>query len=353
MTHIFKLVSVLFLFFLFSFSAASSAAKPAFAQTGNSELKLTSSPLPINLKVNPGDSVSTDIKIKNDGLNSENIKVTLMKFKADSETGAPLLLDREPGDTYFDWVSFSENQFQLPGNEWKTIAVTINVPATASFGYYYAIVFSRADQPIATDGQKAVLTGGMATLVLLEAQVPNAKREVRVTDFSVGKQLFEFLPANFSVKLRNTGNVHLVPRGNIFITKNDKAVATLDVNPSIGSILPDSPRNFSPAWSDGFPVFQAKQKDGQAVVDAEGNPETELKWDFKDASKLRFGKYTAKLFLVYDDGQRDVPIEGEVSFWVVPWRLVIYVLIIIIVPALMVYLYMKWRMKKLKRQYEK
>ncbi|MCX6761281.1 MAG: hypothetical protein NTY33_00330, partial [Candidatus Moranbacteria bacterium] len=49
----------------------------------------------------------------------------------------------------------------------------------------------------------------------------------------------------------------------------------------------------------------------------------ELKWNFADASKLRWGKYTAKLVLVYDNGQRDVPIEGEVAFWVLPWRLLI------------------------------
>jgi hypothetical protein len=26
--------------------------------------------------------------------------------------------------------------------------------------------------------------------------------------------------------------------------------------------------------------------------------------------------------MVYDNGQRDVPIEATVSFWVIPWRLV-------------------------------
>ncbi|MDP2837693.1 MAG: hypothetical protein Q8O53_00240, partial [Candidatus Moranbacteria bacterium] len=50
--------------------------------------------------------------------------------------------------------------------------------------------------------------------------------------------------------------------------------------------------------------------------------------DWNDASKLRFGKYTAKLLLIYDDGQRDVPIEGEVSFWVVPWRMLIALLVV-------------------------
>jgi hypothetical protein len=56
MTHISKTFLILFLTFLFSFSAA-------LAQTGNSDLRLTSSPLPINLKVKPGDSITTDIKI--------------------------------------------------------------------------------------------------------------------------------------------------------------------------------------------------------------------------------------------------------------------------------------------------
>jgi hypothetical protein len=38
--------------------------------------------------------------------------------------------------------------------------------------------------------------------------------------------------------------------------------------------------------------------------------------------KLRWGKYTANLLLVYDDGTKDVPIEGTLSFWVIPWRLI-------------------------------
>ena len=54
----------------------------------------------------------------------------------------------------------------------------------------------------------------------------------------------------------------------------------------------------------------------------------ELSWDFNQASKLRYGKYTARLLLVYDDGQRDVPIESVVSFWVMPWRLIGVALIV-------------------------
>jgi hypothetical protein len=273
--------------------------------------------------VDPGTSVSAQIKIKNDGIGEENIKVSLMKFKADEATGTPMLAERESGDDFFDWVVFSENNFPLPTNEWKTITTTFNVPKTASFGYYYAIVFSRAEESVPKGERQTVITGGTATLVLLEVIVPDAKREVEVTSFTADKRIYEFLPATFTVKLRNTGNVHIAPRGNIFINIGDKKdIAILEINPNKGSILPNSPREFSEKWSDGFPYYGTRQADDRIVLDETGKAVQELKWNFGEMSKLRWGKHTAKLLLYYDDGERDVPIESEISFWVIPWRLI-------------------------------
>lgn len=331
-----KFAVCLFAVFIFLLSLPASAQTPAGPPAGEAgDLRLTTSPLPINLKTAPGSAVTAQLKVKNDGTKTENIKVSLMKFKADPVTGAPMLLDREPADDFFNWVSFSENTFTLPANEWKTITATFNVPDTASFGYYYAVVFSRADEQVKKEERQTIITGGTATLVLLEAQVPGAKREIQVIEFSADKKMYEFLPAAFTVKLRNTGNVHIAPRGNIFINKGSKSdVAILEINPGQGSILPDSPRTFEEKWADGFPVYRAKTENGSAVLDDQGNQVYELKWDFKDASKLRFGKYTAKMLLVYDDGKRDVPIEGEVSFWVVPWRVMGGLLIVAIFALL-------------------
>jgi hypothetical protein len=61
---------------------------------------------------------------------------------------------------------------------------------------------------------------------------------------------------------------------------------------------------------------------GQPVMGKDGKATQTLKWDFSHANRLRFGHYTAHLVMVYDNGQRDVPIEATVSFWVIPWRLV-------------------------------
>ena len=65
-----------------------------------------------------------------------------------------------------------------------------------------------------------------------------------------------------------------------------------------------------------------------------GETEMELKWNWSDLSKIRFGHYNAKVLMIYDDGAHDVPVEGEVSFWVIPWRIIGGALIIFIVLLL-------------------
>lgn len=292
----------------------------AFAQDGS--LRLVTSPLPISLVAEPGTSISTELKVKNAGTEAENIKIDILKFKAYEETGKPALQDIESTDEFAKWVSFSEPTFTLLPEEWKTVTATFTVPKEASFGYYYAFVFTRVKDKEDLAPKETAVVGGTATLVLLEARVPEAKREIAVAEFSTDKTVYEFLPVNFTVSLKNAGNVHVAPRGNIFLSRgDDKDVALLELNPGKGSILPDSTRVFDTAWKDGFPVYEETIEDGKVVLDELGKQTYHLTWNFENASNLRIGKYTAKMLLVYDDGTRDIPIEGVVSFWVMPWRL--------------------------------
>ena len=126
------------------------------------------------------------------------------------------------------------------------------------------------------------------------------------------------------MSLKNSGNVHVAPRGNIFLSRgSEKNIALLELNLSKGSILPDSTRIFETDWKDGFPVYEETIENGQVVLDETGVQTYHLTWDWQNASHLRFGKYTATMLLIYDDGTRDIPIEGVVSFWVMPWRLIV------------------------------
>jgi len=319
------------------------------AQTPSGRLHLTTSPLPISLKAKPGETVETELRVRNSGSGTENLKVGLMKFSAIGEEGKPRLEEREPGDDYFDWVKFSRTQFQAPPNEWQSIKMTITLPKKAAFGYYYAVTFLRADpgaNPSPTDSQlESGVRGGSATLVLLEADVPGAKRKISLEDFQVSKRTYEFLPARFSIKLRNEGTIHTAPTGTVFVNRGSKQIATIGVNTTKGNILPGSTRIFTSEWTEGFPAYRTKEVDGKVAL-KDGQPVYELVWDTGQLKNLRFGKYTATLVAVYDDGTRDVPLEATVSFWVIPWRLIFAAVAVPLVPALAVYVIMRRRLKR-------
>jgi hypothetical protein len=315
----------------------------------DTSFNLVTSPLPISLSGPPGSTLTTDIRVKNGGNHDEKLKVSLMKFSAYGDTGKPAIADRGPGDDYFDWVGFSPQSFDAPPNVWKSVHMTIKLPGSAAFGYYYAVVFSRAGSPQKPVGKQNVLLGSTAVLVLVDAQVPNAKRDANIVSFTADKNVYEFLPATFSVKIHNSGNVHLVPSGNVFISKGKQQVAVLHINAAQGNVLPKSNRIFATSWNDGWPAYLPKQSNGKAVLDSADKPVTSLQWGSSKLSKLRFGHYTAHLTMAYDNGQRDVPLEAAVGFWVIPWRLIALVIVLpAILIALVVYLYASRR--RLKRQ---
>ena len=315
------------LVFILSLSSSPAHALPAF--------NITSSPLPIELIAFPGQTVTADLRVQNSGTDSAKIKVSLLKFKASGTNGQPQLLPRQAGDDFFDWVSFSKTSFIANPNIWNTVTMTIKTPSDSAFGYYYAVVFSQdsvIDTVTATPTSK--LNGAAATLVLLNVQSAGEKKKVEVASFYTSKKLYEYLPVTFNVAVKNVGNIHLVPRGSIYISRDHKkTIAVIDVNPNAGNTLPSSTRAFSVAWSDGFPVYDNKlDSNGSPVNGKDGKPILKIKYDFSKTNKLRFGKYYAHLTLIYDNGTADVPIEGEVSFWVVPWKMLpVFILAVIMI----------------------
>ena len=290
----------------------------AYAQATNGgattrpPLSLTTSPIPLSIVTKPGQTVTADLRVKNNSTRSEKLKIELLKFTANGETGTPQLRDREAKDTYFTWVSFAEPTFTADPNVWKTVKMTIKTPPEAAFGYYLAVLFSRASPDKPTGGASGV-EGGVASLVLLDVETPGAKREAKVVNLTSTKKVYEFLPADLEIRLKNSGNVHVSPTGSIFISRGGQKIGMLDFNTQRGNILPGSSRLFKSSWNDGFPSY---------VEHTEGSKTTRsLHWDFSKLQNFRIGHYSATLVAVYDDGQRDVPVEATVSFWVIPWRI--------------------------------
>jgi hypothetical protein len=296
---------------------------------------ISTTPVVANLQTKPGVATTTKIQVRNNNLTAEHIKVSLLRFTSNNENGAPELINPEQNDEFLTWVKFSETKFDAEPNVWKTIDMTITPPDTAAFGYYYAAVFTRDDAT--TQTKVTNLTGAVAIPILLDVNAPGEVRKADITQFKSSRNVFEFLPATFTVELKNGGNTHVAPRGNVFITKGGKSVATLEVNQAKGNILPATKRQFSADWNDGTPVYKLNEVDGKVVL-KDGRQTHKLDWSGFDLSKLRFGKYHAKVAMVYDDGVSDVSSEAELDFWVIPWRILgmLFVLILFIAAGLWV-----------------
>lgn len=307
---------------------------------------LESLPLPVLLSAQPGQIVQTAIKFKNDSPQPADLKVTLMKFDEGGPGGSARLLDPQPGDDYMKWVSFDRTELMAPSNVWQEIKMTIAVPKTAAFGYYYAVVISQAGRPVAA-GRRG-LSGAVATFVLLDVNAPGARRHITVQDLSADHRWYEFLPARFTVSFHNDGNVHAVPYGSLYVTgPGGQTVATMPINAGKGNVLPGGTRTFNASWDDGYPHYTPVTLAGQIQLDKAGQPRQHLVWQ-GGLSHFRLGKYTVHLVAIYNDGQRDQEITAVMPIYLVPWRFFLAVLAAVAVIGGLVYLNLRGLMRMIR-----
>ena len=220
---------MLFLAFLIDFSSFSFAFLLAF----------------LNVSTDPGAAVTSAFRITNQNNFREYLEVKVAKFTANYAGESPIIADLTANDEFGNWISFSEKQFMVDPNETKTIKFTINPPKSASLGYYYALIISRITENNQPEHVSTVVHASPAIPVLLEVRTPNAKRELQLLDFSTDQYIYEYPPVTFRVKLKNTGNIHVVPSGDIFVDwGKDRDVGLVHANEGRGNILPQTERTY-------------------------------------------------------------------------------------------------------------
>lgn len=329
---LFTAISILF----FPPHIQAQTASSSGVTSNNQPLNLTLSPISLSLVTNPGEPRQAEIKVFNNSPQSEELKVEIGTFTADESGQKPLLRDITPEDTFITWLTVDEPTFNVPPGQSHDILVTFTPPPEAALSYYYTVQISRLEPPKPEGGETAI-QGAPAVLILTQVTSPQTKRELELESVSTSP-IVEFLPKTITLRIKNPSNIHIAPSGNIFIDgQGQKDLSILSVNPTGNMILPQSTREFEVVWNEGFPV---RTEDG-------------INWDLANLANFRIGKYTAHVLLVYDNGERDVPIEAFVDFWVVPFRIIAVLILIPVVPALIVYVIMRWQLQRKTRETNK
>lgn len=260
-----------------------------FIFSGQLAAAITLSPPIIDTSAMPGEIITPQVSVSNDSSLPITLSGSVEAFRASSRPGVAEFF---PSDTGLPtWINLEEKEILLKPGEGKKIMLTIRVPENVEPGSYYAAVFWSTKSG-ANHGSGASVTSKLGTLIFLRV-AGDATEKLEILSFSPMKNIFWSLPAAFGANVKNTGNVHLIPRGELVIRSFfGKQVAILPWNESGLRVLPGSERKIEQLWG-----------------------EKNLWEELKAGIWLR---YTATLHLSYGAPIKET---GDfVSFWFFSWQ---------------------------------
>lgn len=298
------LLSALFLFLLFP-----SPVKAAQV------LKLTAIPPRLEIEADPGEVVTRQLKVRNEGDSQVAVEVKVDDFIVTDKEGTPIRVEEEISGRWASsrWINVTPKKFLLNPGETKKLDFVAVIPDDATAGGHYAIIFyspvEEGDLALPGEGARGAsgISPNVGTLVYTTVS-GDIKEAARVRRMTVPK-LSEFGPIEIETEIENLSDIHIKPLGTIRIYDmlgNLKTTLKLDE----ANIFPTTTRVFTNTWK--------------------------KKWGL--------GKYKAVLQAGY--GNQGKVLTAAVFFWIVPWRIIVIALLTIILVLLLIIYFKKPKVVK-------
>lgn len=274
---------------------------PASAQSADAASGLEISPALVEVNADKDNVYTIDIRVTNVTSSTLMFESFIDDFGAKNESGSPSILlepSTEPLPTSIKTWASPIPSFTLAPGKAQGVKVTITIPANAQPGGHYGVI--RFTGYEGTEGSQTVgQVASAGTLVLINVSGA-VKESLELASFTPTKNdkpafLFETGPIVFLSRFTNTGSVHVKPIGQIEVKDIfGNPVGTLPVNEAKGNVLPSSTRRFE--------------------------SDLDKTW--------MFGQYTADISIAY--GTTGQAIVKTISFWVIPWKLVLVGILIVV-----------------------
>lgn len=255
----------------------------------------------VELTLEPGMSRTVELLVTNrtGALRQFNFEVEDATGSYDLEKPVVLLGNDRGPYTLRDYFTFPNASIELEHNERARVPVTISIPADAEAGGKYGSVLvttvtkdAQLDPNAGASAASAIVSRvGTLFFVTIPGEVYTEGELAGFATLPEGK-VFTDGPINFQVLYENKGNIHVNPYGEIRITNLfNEEVGFIELDPWF--VFPQSLRM------------------------------REVSWD----RELLIGRYTATLHL--NRGYDDVIDTQEITFWVLPWKIVASVFVVL------------------------
>ncbi|MFT5036704.1 MAG: hypothetical protein ACI9VM_000267 [Candidatus Azotimanducaceae bacterium] len=253
------------------------------------------SPGKVELEIAPGESKTVLL-----GVSNRMAEARIFNFDVEDVNGSKdinrsvLLLGDDTGPyTLKDYISIPHATFELDRNLRAVVPVTVSIPEDAEPGGRYGSVLVNTLTQQANTGLESNTAPSPAIVsrigALFFVTIPGEANESGgLQDFSTfnNQKWFQNGPIDFQMVYENSGSIHLNPYGELRIWNMlNEEVGFVELEPWF--TLPQSLRL------------------------------RDVSWD----RELLYGRYTATLKL--NRGYDDIVDEQTITFWVIPWKIVL------------------------------
>ena len=252
------------------------------------------SPPVSTLALDPGTSSRRTIKVTNLTNTQMTLELGKANFVAKGEEGeVELIDDAAPLYSLAPYFTLAQPTIIIAPRSTAEMQYVLSVPQNAEpGGRYGSITFKSIPTTLPAGQSGASVRQQLAALIFLRINGA-ANEQLAISSFNPDKPFYEYGPIGFTARVKNLGNVHEKPTGEI-VVKNMFGFTTEKVKVDEKQIIPQSIRK-----------LQAKLQ-----------------------RKLLLGGYTATLTLHNGTNQT---LTAKTSFTVIPYKLIAIILIIAIV----------------------
>ncbi len=231
---------------LAAFSLSPISVASAAEDTSSKTESILISPASKKYELKAGEAHDDKLRVVNDGQLAYDFTLYSRPYSVNDESYVPdFTADAQNADAY-KWVRFQATSFRLEPGAFIEVPYTIRVPANATPGGHYGVIFAETQPGSDVGGQSVVRKKRVGSIIYATVD-----GDVSLSGKSLGTSIPFFqtkTPLQISERVSNSGNTDFLVKANVVVSDLFGGVKYRGVRES--NVLPSTTRNIVSNWQD-------------------------------------------------------------------------------------------------------